>query len=84
MSAVTPPLTPPVKKADTTVPISSPEAAAVLPMPRIAFRICPGEAASYCIEKRYVRKDGGIIWASLTVGCVRKTDGVVDYFWSSA
>jgi PAS domain S-box-containing protein len=41
-----------------------------------------GEAASYCIEKRYVRKDGGIVWASLTVGCVRKTDGGVDYFVS--
>ena len=41
-----------------------------------------GEAESYCIEKRYVRKDGGIIWASLTVGCVRKTDGGVDYFVS--
>ena len=31
-----------------------------------------GEAESYCIEKRYVRKDGGIVSASLTVGCVRK------------
>jgi PAS domain S-box-containing protein len=41
-----------------------------------------GEAESYCIEKRYVRKDGGIVWASLTVGCVRKTDGGVDYFVS--
>jgi PAS domain S-box-containing protein len=41
-----------------------------------------GEADSYSIEKRYVRKDGGIVWASLTVGCVRKTDGVVDYFVS--
>ena len=41
-----------------------------------------GEADSYCIEKRYVRKDGGIVWASLTVGCVRKTDGSVDYFVS--
>ena len=41
-----------------------------------------GEAESYCIEKRYVRKDGGIVWASLTVGCVRKTDGSVDYFVS--
>jgi PAS domain S-box-containing protein len=39
-----------------------------------------GEAESYCIEKRYVRNDGGIVWASLTVGCVRKTDGGVDYF----
>ena len=41
-----------------------------------------GEADSYCIEKRYIRKDGSIVWASLTVGCVRKTDGVVDYFVS--
>ena len=39
-----------------------------------------GEADSYSIEKRYVRKDGGVVWASLTVGCVRKTDGGVDYF----
>ncbi len=41
-----------------------------------------GEANSYCIEKRYIRKDGGIVWASLTVGCVRKVDGAVDYFVS--
>jgi PAS domain S-box-containing protein len=41
-----------------------------------------GEAENYRIEKRYVRKDGGIVWASLTVGCVRKTDGSVDYFIS--
>jgi PAS domain S-box-containing protein len=41
-----------------------------------------GEAESYCMEKRYVRKDGGIVWASLAVGCVRKTDGSVDYFVS--
>jgi PAS domain S-box-containing protein len=39
-----------------------------------------GEANSYCIEKRYVRKDGRFIWASLTAGCVRKLDGAVDYF----
>ncbi len=41
-----------------------------------------GDANDYCIEKRYVRKDGGIVWANLTVGCVRKTDGAVDYFVS--
>jgi len=41
-----------------------------------------GEANSYCIEKRYIRKDGGIVWASLTVGCVRTADGTVDYFLS--
>ena len=41
-----------------------------------------GEADSYSIEERYVRKDGGIVWASLTVGCVRKVDGGIDYFVS--
>ena len=41
-----------------------------------------GEAKSYCIEKRYLRKDGGIVWASLSVGCVRKTDGGGAYFVS--
>jgi PAS domain S-box-containing protein len=41
-----------------------------------------GEAESYSMEKRYVRKDGGIVWANLTVGCVRKADGGVDYFVS--
>ena len=41
-----------------------------------------GEAESYCIEKRYARKDGGIVWASLTVGSVRTTDGGVDCFVS--
>ena len=41
-----------------------------------------GEAESYGIEKRYVRKDGGIVWASHNAGCVRKTDGGVDYFVS--
>ena len=41
-----------------------------------------GETDSYSMEKRYVRKDGGVVWASLTVGCVRNTDGDVDYFVS--
>jgi PAS domain S-box-containing protein len=41
-----------------------------------------GEADSYCIEKRYIRKDGAIVWANLNVGCVRKRDGAVDYFIS--
>jgi PAS domain S-box-containing protein len=41
-----------------------------------------GEANSYCIEKRYVRKDGRFVWTSITVGCVRKLDGAVDYLLS--
>jgi PAS domain S-box-containing protein len=41
-----------------------------------------GEANSYYIEKRYLRRDGGIVWANLNVSCVRKADGAVDYFVS--
>ncbi len=38
-----------------------------------------GEIDSYTVEKRYVRKDGGIVHAALSIGCVRKADGAVDY-----
>ena len=41
-----------------------------------------GEVDSYCVEKRYIRKGGGIVWANLNVGCVRKADGAIDYFIS--
>src|SRR5215831_2228909 len=34
------------------------------------------------MDKRYLRKDGEIVWARLTVGCVRKSDGAIDYFVS--
>ena len=45
-------------------------------------KIITGETDSYCIEKRYIHKDGGIVWANLNVGCVRKEGGAVDYFIS--
>ena len=41
-----------------------------------------GGIDSYSMDKRYLRKDGGIVWARLTVGCVRKSDGSIDYFVS--
>src|SRR5258706_4394214 len=39
-----------------------------------------GEIDSYCMEKRYLRKDGSFVWVKKTVGCVRKADRAVDYF----
>jgi PAS domain S-box-containing protein len=39
-----------------------------------------GRIDSYNIEKRYVRKDGAIIWARKTVSCVRNGEGSIDYF----
>jgi PAS domain S-box-containing protein len=41
-----------------------------------------GKIDSYEIEKRLLRKDGTIIWARKTAGCVRKEDGSIDYFVS--
>jgi PAS domain S-box-containing protein len=41
-----------------------------------------GKIDSYDMDKRYLRKDGSIVWARLTVSCVRKGDRSVDYFVS--
>jgi len=43
-------------------------------------RVLAGEIDSYVIDKRFIRKDGEVIWTSLAAGCVRKQDGAVDYF----
>lgn len=42
-------------------------------------RILSGQIEKYAINKRFIRKDGSIIWTRLGVGCVRKTDNSVDY-----
>jgi PAS domain S-box-containing protein len=41
-----------------------------------------GKIESYDMDKRYLRKGGDIVWGRLTVGCVRKSDGSIDYFVS--
>lgn len=38
-----------------------------------------GEVNDYMMEKRYIRKDGSILYVKLGVSCVRKEDGTVDY-----
>jgi PAS domain S-box-containing protein len=45
-------------------------------------RMLDGTIDSYGMDKRYLRKDGAIVWARLTVSCVRKSDGLIDYFVS--
>ncbi|HMN38814.1 MAG TPA: PAS domain S-box protein [Hyphomicrobium sp.] len=42
-------------------------------------RMLAREIDTYSIEKRYVHKDGPIVWANVTVGCARQADGTVDY-----
>ena len=39
-----------------------------------------GEMNGFSMEKRFIRKDGSSVPTELSVGCVRKTDGSVDYF----
>jgi PAS domain S-box-containing protein len=39
-----------------------------------------GKIDSYEMDKRYLRKDGAIVWGRLTVSCVPKNDGSIDYF----
>ncbi|MCX7098449.1 MAG: PAS domain S-box protein [Methylococcales bacterium] len=45
-------------------------------------QLLQGSIQTYAIEKRYLRKDGGIVWANLTVSLVRHADGNPDYFVS--
>ncbi len=43
-------------------------------------RVLAGEIDGYSLDKRFVHKDGHIIWISLAVRCVRHADGKVNYF----
>ncbi|QOJ22615.1 MAG: PAS domain S-box protein [Gammaproteobacteria bacterium] len=43
-------------------------------------RTLSGEIATYAMEKRYIRKDGRVIWVNLHVALVRKPDNAPDYF----
>jgi PAS domain S-box-containing protein len=43
-------------------------------------RVLFGQIEQYTMDKRFIRKNGGVIWTNITVGCVRKSNGSVDYF----
>ena len=42
-------------------------------------RVLSGQIDGYEIDKRFIRKDGQVIYAAISVKCLRKTDGSVDY-----
>ena len=42
--------------------------------------ILSGQIEKYSMDKRFIRKNGQVVWTSISVGCVRKPDGRVDYF----
>jgi diguanylate cyclase (GGDEF)-like protein/PAS domain S-box-containing protein len=46
----------------------------------LAQRLRAGEIDRYAIEKRFQRRDGKAVWASLTVALRRQADGAPDYF----
>jgi PAS domain S-box-containing protein len=43
-------------------------------------RVLAGESDGYSMDKRFIRKDGGVINATISVSCVRRADRSVDYF----
>lgn len=43
-------------------------------------RVMAGEIDGYTLEKRFIRKDGQIVFSELAVHCLRRPDGAVDYF----
>jgi PAS domain S-box-containing protein len=43
-------------------------------------RVMAGELDGYVMEKRYIRKDGTIIWATIAAQCFRDHSGAVEYF----
>lgn len=45
-------------------------------------RMLAREIDTYAIDKRYLRKDGSLIWIHLTVALVWQADGTPDYFIS--
>jgi PAS domain S-box-containing protein len=43
----------------------------------MAQRVVSGEIPWYSLEKRYIRKDGSVVWVGITVGALRDDDGKV-------
>ena len=43
-------------------------------------RVESGEIEGYSISKRYIRKDKVVVFVELSVRCVRKSNGDIDYF----
>lgn len=45
-------------------------------------RLLENESEHHAVEKRYIRKDGGVVWINLTISLAHKADGTPDYFIS--
>lgn len=47
-------------------------------------QLAAGEIPRYTLEKRFVRPNGAIVWARITVSAARHADGSVDFFIGAA
>jgi diguanylate cyclase (GGDEF)-like protein/PAS domain S-box-containing protein len=43
-------------------------------------RVISGEIEGYTMDKRFLRKDGVVIYASISANCIRREDGSIDHF----
>ena len=43
-------------------------------------RVLAGEIERYALDKRFIRKDGSVVWTLLSLSCVRRPDRSVEYF----
>jgi len=46
------------------------------------WRLLAGDIDQYGMEKRYIRRDGSVVWVDLSVSLMRRSDGTPDYFIS--
>jgi PAS domain S-box-containing protein len=46
-------------------------------------RVLRGESEGYTLDKRFIRKDGSVVYTNMDVRCVRKPDGVAEYFFAT-
>ena len=45
-------------------------------------RVMAGQLDGYSIDKRFIRKDGRVIYSTIAVKCARRADGSVEYFFA--
>ena len=50
----------------------------------LSARLAANETASYQLQKRFVRPDGSVVWARITVSGVRRADGSLNFFIGAA
>ncbi|ETX15693.1 hypothetical protein OCH239_14225 [Roseivivax halodurans JCM 10272] len=45
--------------------------------------VIEGKRDAYEMDKRYIARNGDLVWVTLTVSCIRRDDGSVEYFISA-